>query len=421
MRGVERFTAVPLSELTTFGIGGPAAQVLRVECDDSCVQEALAECRGLPMFVLGSGSNVLVADAGYDGTVLLMRAKGRADRVGSQQVDVDATRLLDDLVTACGEWHLQGIECLAGIPGTVGGAVVQNAGAYDQQIADVITSVTCVDRSNGKAVVLPLDQCSFSYRESIFAREPDRYVIIRAHLELEGSPTCVIRRKDVLAELDRLGVPSARVELERLGAPRAPVDLDRLGAPGARVEEDLERLGVPGARVEEDLERLRVPGACVDLDQAAGAVRSLRARKDHLIGPTIRTAGSFFKNFRTQSDGQLHGSVCRLFAERKSELLRRGQDWVSEWTADRPGHEDLIAGSLIGTSCDIDARPDEFRPGAYHGPLRLGRGGPNTIINLGTARAVDVLDLARRMRSAVRRTYGVVLQPEVTFLGDISL
>ena len=187
---------VPLASLTTFGIGGAARWFASVtderQLPAAC---AWADEQGLPVFVLGGGSNVLVSDAGFAGLVLKIALLGveEEDRGGRRLFTVAAGEDWDALVTRTVEQDCAGMECLAGIPGTVGGTPVQNVGAYGQEVADTITEVRCFDRATGEFVVFPAEACGFAYRRSRFNTSPDRdrYIVtaVRFALTLGGAPS----------------------------------------------------------------------------------------------------------------------------------------------------------------------------------------------------------------------------------------
>ena len=141
---------VPLWPLTTLGIGGPAEHLLRTS-DPAALARALdrAAQAELPVFVLGGGSNLLVADAGFPGLVVALaptRLELQPDGLVTAGAGVPWERLVDAAVEA----GLAGVECLTGIPGTVGAAPIQNIGAYGQEVADVLTGVTAWDRVAGR-------------------------------------------------------------------------------------------------------------------------------------------------------------------------------------------------------------------------------------------------------------------------------
>ena len=140
---------VALGPLTTLGVGG-AARYFAVAENEADVAEAVrwAEERGLPLFVLGGGSNLLVSDAGFPGLVVQIAIKGVRD-CGEGLFEVGAGEVWDGFVDRMVKAGMQGVECLAGIPGSVGGTPVQNVGAYGQEVAETIVSVRAFDRKTG--------------------------------------------------------------------------------------------------------------------------------------------------------------------------------------------------------------------------------------------------------------------------------
>lgn len=191
---------VPLAPLTTLGVGGAARYFVRAESED-VVRAALeyADANKLPLFVLGGGSNVLIADHGFDGLVLQIAIGGMNEisREGSKVIlEVGAGEDWDRFVAFCVERGLAGIECLSGIPGLVGGTPVQNVGAYGQEVSEVITEVRCFDRAKEITVALSNSECDFSYRKSTFnSTSRDRYVVlsVRFSLDAAGSPRIAYR------------------------------------------------------------------------------------------------------------------------------------------------------------------------------------------------------------------------------------
>jgi len=179
---------VPLAPLTTFKVGGPAryfAEALSEEDVRAAVAEA--QTRGWPLFVLGGGSNLVISDAGWPGLVLKIALTGISERRdGARMVfDAAAGEDWDGLVAHAVASHCAGIECLSGIPGTVGGTPVQNVGAYGQEVSDTISSVRVLDTSGGKICELPNADSGFAYRTSIFnARERGRYIVLRVTFAL---------------------------------------------------------------------------------------------------------------------------------------------------------------------------------------------------------------------------------------------
>jgi UDP-N-acetylmuramate dehydrogenase len=187
-------TDVPLAPLTTLELGGPARFFVRAE-DEATVAEALqwAKGRGLPVFVLGGGSNLVVADAGFDGLVLQVALPGLwfRDEGGEVLVEAGAGQPWDALVGEAVGRGLAGVECLSGIPGFVGATPIQNVGAYGQEVGDSIRRVRVLDRSSLAVSELGPDDCGFGYRDSNFKRVPDRYIVLAVTFALRpgGAPT----------------------------------------------------------------------------------------------------------------------------------------------------------------------------------------------------------------------------------------
>ncbi len=161
----------PLASLTTFNVGGPARYYASVS-SEAAFLDALAFAKGLelPIFILGGGSNVLVCDSGFDGLVIRNRIMGVTCRTEGDCVRVHAGSGEDwqQFVDWCVSENLQGVECLAGIPGTVGASPVQNIGAYGQEVSQTIVEVRALELDTGKPVVFSDDACGFGYRSSIF-------------------------------------------------------------------------------------------------------------------------------------------------------------------------------------------------------------------------------------------------------------
>lgn len=191
---------VSLAEFTTLKIGGRARYFVRAASEREIV-EALEYARHnkLPVFILGGGSNVLISDEGFDGLVLQIALKGVS--VGEEKnkivwVNAQAGENWDELCKISVEKNLQGIECLSGIPGLVGGTPVQNVGAYGQEVSETILKVKCFDRKSGNFVELTNAECGFAYRTSIFnTNEKNRFIVLNVTfaLRLGGDPKIVYR------------------------------------------------------------------------------------------------------------------------------------------------------------------------------------------------------------------------------------
>ena len=261
---------VALGPLTTFGIGGPARWFAAVRSEP----ELAAACGwasrgGHPLCILGGGSNVLVADRGFLGLVIKVELPGirESDAGGKRLFAVAAGEDWDALVSRTVAAGCAGMECLAGIPGSVGGTPVQNVGAYGQEVAQTITRVRCFDRHTARFVDFSAEECRFSYRGSRFNTEPDRgrYIVTEVEFALEpqGSPSL------------------------------AYADLGRYFASA---------------------------GHAPSLEEVADAVRTIRRRKGMVVDagplperdPDTRSAGSFFKN--PVVSASLHRELEEAFA-----------------------------------------------------------------------------------------------------------
>ncbi len=175
---------VPLAPFTTFGIGGPARffTVARTEEDRVTVMDESRK-RNLPIFFLGGGSNVLFSDKGWEGIVARIECSA-IRKEGESGLLVEAGAKLFDVVSYARDMGLGGIERLAGIPGSLGGAVRGNAGAFGTEIADVVVSVRTLHQGTLRFEEFSKEACCFWYRDSRFKRDP-LLVIFSARLELQ--------------------------------------------------------------------------------------------------------------------------------------------------------------------------------------------------------------------------------------------
>jgi UDP-N-acetylmuramate dehydrogenase len=208
--GVEPRERVPLAPLTTMGVGGPAR--FHVEArDEATVLAALewGERRGLPVRVLGGGSNLVVADAGVDGLVLRVAIRGVAVREAGGTVEVTAAagEPWDDLVRFAVDRGWAGLECLSGIPGLVGATPIQNVGAYGQDVSETVAAVRVLDRALRQVVSLDPAACGFAYRDSAFkSRAPERYVVLSVTYRLRPGGAPAVRYADVERHLAARGI-----------------------------------------------------------------------------------------------------------------------------------------------------------------------------------------------------------------------
>jgi UDP-N-acetylmuramate dehydrogenase len=194
-------TAAPLAQRTTLRLGGPARRLVVVDTEADLVDAVrTADAAGEPLLILGGGSNVVIADEGFDGLVVQVATRGVA--LGAD-LTVAAGEDWDNLVANAVENGLAGIEALSGIPGLVGATPIQNVGAYGQEVAQTITSVRVLDRPTGELVTMTPEDCRFSYRHSRF-KGSDRYVVLSVAFGLEPSAASRPVRYAELA--GRLGV-----------------------------------------------------------------------------------------------------------------------------------------------------------------------------------------------------------------------
>jgi len=191
---------VPLAPYTTFGIGGPALFLICVKNVEE-LKEALsfAAQKQLRVLVLGGGSNVVIEDSGFNGLVIKIEIKGIEieQSAGGAVVTAGAGEGWDALVERTTQEGLWGIENLSGIPGTVGGAVVGNIGAYGQALSQKLEWVDALDRHTGIVQQFTNAECDFGYRESVFSKHADRYVVVRAAFLLTLMPTPELSYKDL--------------------------------------------------------------------------------------------------------------------------------------------------------------------------------------------------------------------------------
>lgn len=353
---------VPLSERTTLGVGGPVKVLARCSSQEH-LHQALeeAEALQLPVFVLGGGSNLLVADEGFPGLALQL-----SDESLEIEEDGDAARLRagaglswDRLVEAAVDRGFAGIECLSGIPGLVGAAPIQNIGAYGQEIADVLASVEVLDRQTGEAESLPSEACAFGYRTSRFkAEDADRFIVTAVTLRLPRHGRGAVRYGDLARRF-----------------PRAAEDPPTVAAVRQAVLEV--------RRFKSMVIEATPPGEEPD--------------------PNRRSAGSFFMNpvVTPAQAEEVAARVARLRGPEAAEALPR---YPAEGGAVK-----LAAAWLIENA--------GFHRGYSLGPAALSTRHTLALVNRGGAQARDLLRLAARIRRRVREAFGVTLNPEPVFLG----
>ena len=194
---------IRLADYTTLKIGGAARFFVLAETETQVVEAFnFAENNEFDIFVLGGGSNVLIADDGFDGLVLQIALMGISDfreSGGNIFVTAQAGEDWDEFVKLCVEKNLAGIECLSGIPGFVGGTPVQNVGAYGQEVSETIANVRVFDRKSGEILELSNADCRFAYRMSIFnTTERNRFIVLAVTYALKENGAPKIIYKDLL-------------------------------------------------------------------------------------------------------------------------------------------------------------------------------------------------------------------------------
>ncbi len=342
---------MPLSGYTTLRLGGPAARFVAATSAEDVVSAVRgADERGEPVLVLGGGSNLVIADAGFDGTVVQVANSGnKIDSLGDGRValTVEAGEDWDAVVCRTVEAGLGGLECLSGIPGSVGATPVQNVGAYGVEIAQLLISVDLLDRASGEVRTLGVGELALGYRTSTL-KGTDRAVVLRVRFELADGG---------------LSAPIRYTELARV-------------------------LGVRQGR--------QVPVA-----DARAAVLELRRGKGMVLDADDHdtwSVGSFFTN-PVVVDHELPEVLARIAG-------RVGPDTPVPRYPAGVGTSKLSAAWLIERA--------GFAKGHEGPGGRVALSGKHTLAltNRGTATTDDVLSLAREVRDGVRSAFGVTLAPE---------
>jgi len=341
----------PLAQHTTLGLGGPARYFH--ECTTEAeLREALtwARERRLRVQIMGGGSNLVVVDAGFPGLVLKLAIGGIALRETTQGVELTAAAGVewDALVRRVVERGWTGIECLSGIPGTVGATPIQNVGAYGQEIAETLVSVRCLERAGLTEVVFPRDQCEFAYRSSRFkVRDHGRYIVLDITLRLYRDRLPQLRYAELAQAVRHHG------ELERL----APADA---------------------------------------VSVVRNTVLELRRRKSMVLDPTDpngRSVGSFFMNPVLSADA-FERLVHRWGAAGEG-------DGIPMFPAD--GRVKVPAAWLIEQA--------GFRKGYRRGGVGISTRHALALVNHGGTTA-ELLALAEAIERAVYERFGVRLERE---------
>lgn len=209
-----------MAGLTTLGIGGPAKYLVEVSDEEGLGEAvAMARTRSLPILILGGGSNLLVSDDGFPGLAIRMRISGV--RWDGPRVSAGAGVVWDTLVADAVGRGFFGIECLSGIPGSVGGTPVQNVGAYGQEVSQVISSVRVYDLYNDAFRDLAAEDCGFAYRTSVFnSTHRGRYVVLAVEYTLRTDARLCLTYPDLGREFSEGRKPALKEVREAVMAIR---------------------------------------------------------------------------------------------------------------------------------------------------------------------------------------------------------
>lgn len=345
---------VPLAPFTTLKIGGNARYFIRAENEQQVAAAVgFANRNALELFILGGGSNILIADAGFNGIVLQICISGieiSKSQISNLKSGIEGNeaRLLtvgagedwDKFVEYCVKNKLAGVECLSGIPGFVGGTPVQNVGAYGQEVGDIITEVRCFDRTNGEIVTLSNAECGFSYRTSIFnSIHRDRFVVISVTFKLQSNCDPKVVYKDLIDYF----------------ADKTP------------------SLG--------------------DVRDAVLKIRRLKSMVIDDADPNAKSAGSFFKN--------------PVVSPQKLEEIKSLFESVPSF---EHGDKFKIAAAWL-------IEQSGFHKGFKLGRAGISSRHTLALINAGDATAADIIALKEKIQQTVTAKFGIELQPEPVFVG----
>ncbi|HET8645050.1 MAG TPA: UDP-N-acetylmuramate dehydrogenase [Vicinamibacteria bacterium] len=344
---------VPLAQFSTLGVGGPARHYLRAQDADTVAAGVRwAAERGLPLLLLGGGSNLVISDHGFEGLVLHLALRSVAftsDHEGAL-VHAAAGEPWDELVEAAVERGWGGMECLSGIPGSVGATPIQNVGAYGQDVSETITHLAALDTRTGETVTFTNEECGFGYRDSRFKREDrGRYVILGVTYVLQPGGKPALRYPELARHLE--------------AAERTPT-----------------------------------------LAEVRRAVIELRRRKSMVVDPedpNRRSVGSFFMNPLVDE-----GTAEAV----RAALRRQGRE---EEATKMPAYP---AGARVKLSAAWLIERAGVTRGYGNGRVGVSTNHTLALVNRGEATAAEVVALAREVRARVRDAFGITLVPEPVFV-----
>ena len=360
---------VPLAGYTTLRLGGPARHFAEAADDVELIGQVwAADERGEPLLVLGGGSNLVVADEGFPGTVVHVATRGVRHRPDGDSVllTVAAGEDWDTVVAGTVADGLAGLECLSGIPGLAGATPIQNVGAYGQEVAQTLVAVRGYDRERGEVADLTAAECGFGYRTSAFKRSLRTWAA--------GGP-------GVTGRFVVLGV-TFRLERSARSAPVRYAELARA-------------LGI-------------AEGGRAPLAEVRSAVLGLRRGKGMVLDaadPDTRSAGSFFTNpvLGLAAFAALERTVAASSGpEVRVPAFPAGPEQVkvpAAWLIERAGFARGYAPGPDGRGARISAKHTL------------------ALVNPGGATTASLLALAREIAGAVRKSFGVDLAPEPVLVG----
>ncbi|CAN2178276.1 MurB UDP-N-acetylmuramate dehydrogenase [Candidatus Nanopelagicaceae bacterium] len=175
-----------LSKYTSFRVGGPASKIIQVSTETEIIA-AIEDAGDSPILIMGGGTNVLISDKGFDGTVIRISnnsVQSEVDACSGATLTIGAGEDWDTFVQTTIDRGFAGLETLSGIPGTVGAAPIQNIGAYGHEVAEFITRVRTYDRQEKALKTFTNSECQFSYRNSYFKAHPGRYVVLEVQFQI---------------------------------------------------------------------------------------------------------------------------------------------------------------------------------------------------------------------------------------------
>lgn len=247
----------PLSAHTTFKVGGPADLMVFPQSVEE-IQQLVRTCRkdSIPYMVIGLGSNLLVRDKGFRGVIIKIGHALKGLYISEDEIMAEAGIRLSELSKKAAAHCLSGLEFAEGIPGSVGGAVVMNAGAYDGEMSQVLTAVSAIDRSGDLHTFTP-EEMAFGYRSSIFQKGD--WIVVSALMKLSPG-----KREDIEAKMR---------EYARLRREKQPLYMPSAGSifkrpPGVYVGPLLEKMGLKGFKIGDAQVSTKHAGFIVNCGQA---------------------------------------------------------------------------------------------------------------------------------------------------------